>query len=134
MKKTIINYVIIAALLTLTGCSADKKMYKNLDASGYISLIYHTGMPSLGPCGFSRNMNSYDIKTPRTKGIIQCDELIITEYPDVKGTYTGYIEFKKENVIDIELCRSLNSVKTKLKINGIHKIKVEQNTIGGKAI
>ncbi|HTE01007.1 MAG TPA: hypothetical protein VK668_17065 [Mucilaginibacter sp.] len=93
-------------------------------------------MPSLGPCGFSRSSDNYDIKTPRIKGRIESNELYITDYASdhIKYTYVGYIEFLKDNKVYVDLYRVNNGVKTKLTINGTHHIKVEDDKIGDRKI
>jgi len=138
MKKGLIHVGFVLLLATLMGCyTAERKMYKRLDNSGYLFLSHYTSlMPSLGPCGFSRSSDNYDIKTPRIKGRIESNELYITDYASdhIKYTYVGYIEFLKDNKVYVDLYRVNNGVKTKLTINGTHHIKVEDDKIGDRKI
>ena len=106
-------------------------MYRNLDNSGSLFLSHYNSLiPTLGPCGFSRNQETYHITTPRIHGKIECNELKILGLPsDSIYVYTGFIAFLRDNIVHVKLYKTSNNIKTKLSINGKHRIKVENNEI-----
>jgi hypothetical protein len=130
--------MICAFWIIIASCGSSRKiMYTNLDNSGYLCLSHYTSIfPSLGPCGYTRSEDVYDIQTPKTNGRIESSELDIFLYsPDtVQRIYTGYIEFRKDNRVYVDLYEISKGIKTKLSINGTHKIKVEANTIGHRKV
>ena len=112
-------------------------MYTNWNTSGDLFLSHYTNLiPTLGPCGFSRRQESYEITTPRTIGRIEASELHIMDFSQdiTKYQYSGFIEFIKDNLVYVELYKEINGIKSKLKINGKNKIKVEPNRIGNKKV
>ena len=112
-------------------------MYTNLNTTGDLFLSHYTSIfPTLGPCGFSRPQDSYLIITPGTTGQIEASELHIMEFSEdtTKCQYSGYIEFLKDSLVYVDLYKEINGKKSKLKINGKNKIKIEANRIGNKKV
>jgi len=138
MKGRFLHLIICAFWIVIASCGSSRKiMYTNMDNSGYLSLSHYTSIfPTLGPCGFTRSEDVYDIRTPRTNGRIESRELkiYISSSDSVKRNYTGYIEFMKDNRVYVDLYEISKGIKTKLSINGTHKIRVEANTIGNKKV
>lgn len=132
MKKHISHYLMILLLMTTFGCSsAERILYTENNNSGHLCLTHYTSlMPTLGPCGFSRAIDSYDITTPRISGKIASNELSIFSISDtVKYQYIGYIEFRDKDKVYVELYKVHAGLKTQLTINGIHKIKIKEDKI-----
>lgn len=133
--KALIHLVL---LLLLLSCGvAERKMYTDLDKSGSIFLSRYTALlPTLGPCGFTRDEDSYVIRTPRITGRVEATELRITRFTrdTARYQYAGFIEFLGDDVLTVELFKINGGKRTKLKINGKNKIKVEANKVGDKAI
>jgi hypothetical protein len=138
MKGRFVHFVFCAFWIVIASCgSSEKIMYTNLDKSAYLSLSHYTSVfPTLGPCGFTRSEDVYDIRTPRTNGRIESGELKIYLYSSdtLKHNYTGYIEFMNDNRVYVDLYEISKGIKTKLSINGTHKIKMEANAIGNKKV
>ena len=107
-------------------------MYTEKNNSGSLTLSHYTSLiPNLGPCGFSRAEEVYDITTPSTFGKIPRGELKIQLIGDKYKfvSYTGYIEFLSQNKVFVDLYRNVNGTPIPISINGKHKIKVEPDEI-----
>lgn len=115
------------------GCyPADRTMYTEKDNSAYLTLSHYTAiLPSLGPCGFSRAEDRYDITTPRTIGKVSAKDLKIDNNSEVQVPieYTGYIEFSKKDEVLVSLFINDGGKQIPLTINGKHKLKVVANEI-----
>ena len=130
--KILLYFIFLLEVIVFSGCYTYHKILdKESDGSGYLSLSHYTSaIPTLGSCGFSRNSDVYDIKTPRINGKIESSELKILSVSDsVKYKYVGYIEFLKSNKVFVELYKINNETKTKLTINGKHKFKIKDDII-----
>jgi hypothetical protein len=138
MKEISKYFIPFLLSLTLASCGATHRiMYTNLDNTGSLFLSHYTSFfPSLGSCGFRRAEDDYVIVTPRITGRIASSELRIDNFASTqeKYSYLGCIEFLKDDKVYVELYRTLGGVKTKLSINGTHKIKVEPNMIGNRKV
>ena len=115
------------------GCyPADRTMYTEKDNSAHLFLSQYTAiLPVLGPCGFSRAEDSYEISTPRTKGKVSANDLKIMNFSDDRKSieYTGYIEFSKVDEVLVTLFINDGGKQIPLTINGKHKLKVKANEI-----
>lgn len=130
MNKLVQGFFVSLVLLLLSCGEARQLMYTNLDNSGHLFLSHYTSViPTLGPCGFFRNSDDYSIATPRVRGRIESQELKIFKFSQdtAKITYAGYIEFAESNRVFVELYEIKNGVRQPLTINGLHKVKVEEN-------
>ncbi len=137
MKKILLFLALAVFITALTGCAASQQLLiKDLNNTGYLFLNHYTSLvPTLGPCGFSRDQDMYDIKTPRIKGRIESTELVIDEIGSkVKNIYSGYIEFTQDNKVYVNLFKLTNGVKRKLNINGMHTIAVKDDMLGDKRV
>jgi hypothetical protein len=128
MKINLTCFVFALSVAVLMGCSPyQKTMYTSANKSGNLTLSHYTSLiPTLGPCGFARNYDSYTIKTPRISGRATSDELYIFDISHPKCTYSGYIQFINANKVFVDLYRSENGIRTRLTINGTHKIKLKE--------
>lgn len=121
-------------LLTAISCGSDRKLYYETDGSGTIFLSRYTSiLPTLGPCGFSRASDDYEIEIPRRVGKIDCKELRILDHDTgmdtTKRKYAGFIAFTKPNSVYVELYKNINGKMVPLTINGTHRLKVKKDTI-----
>lgn len=135
MRKRPLLFLIYILTLCI-GCGTDRTLYTNIDGSGALFLSHHTAsIPVLGPCGFSRSKDVYEIELPRRNGKIDCSELKIHYFDtDTVRHYTGFIEFVEPGKIKVELFKTINGKMMPLTINGYHKLKVEDNMIGDRKI
>lgn len=133
---------VIWIAIFLIGCTAEQKsydnvLYRNLNGSGHLFLKHYTSLiPTLGPCGFSRNSDDYNITLPAIQGKIDCPQLkvYLETYDTHIINYYGYIEFLDSNRVFVHMFKQIRDKQVPLSINGKHTIKVLDNKIANKRI
>ncbi|MFL5788257.1 MAG: hypothetical protein ACJ748_09395 [Flavisolibacter sp.] len=127
----LIYFKILISILFIS-CETEHRqiLYRKPDNSATLYLRHYTSLiPTIGPCGFYRNEDSYSIEIPNIKGQITSDQLKIDKFNSYESLdssfYLGYIKFIKANKVDIHLYKKYKGITKALNINGKHKIFVE---------
>jgi len=133
IKPTLPYLLFVLLLFVLFGCSSKNYvLYRESNNTGQLNLTHYSGLPTLGPCGYSRNFERYSIKIPVLTGKVESNRLNISlSFDTIAHQYSGYMEFIGKNKIFINLYKFQNGIKIKLPINGSHRIKIIDDKIAG---